>query len=245
MSHCSYTDEELSLAVAAARSWRGVLRNLGLKATSAQALRSVRQHADRLGLSYAHFTGQRRWTHHDLAAAVASSHNWNQVASALGLVGGSSNVALKGHATRLGIDFSHFGRPREVPPDLLPMCPDAAHLPRAGSMLAAAWFTMCGYDVSWPLEPSRYDLAVRRGVEFLRVQVKTTRTRRSRSWAVSLTSTSAAQTLYDPDELDYFFVVDGNLDYYLLPVASVGGLHAISLDSHQQFKLDRALAQPT
>jgi hypothetical protein len=26
--------------------------------------------------------------------------------------------------------------------------------------LAAAWYALCGYDVAWPLEPSRYDLVV-------------------------------------------------------------------------------------
>jgi hypothetical protein len=222
-----------------------VLRNLGLKATSAQALRSVRGHADRLGLSSGHFTGQRRWSLADLAAAVAVSDNWNQVAAALGLTGGSSNVALKGHAARLGIDSSHFRRPREVPPDLPPMRADAEQLPRSGAMLAASWFSMCGYDVSWPLEPTRYDLAVRCGREFLRIQVKTSRTQRSHSWVVSLTSNSTAQKLYDLDEIDYFFIIDGDLAYYLVPITAVGGLHVISLDSYQEFKLDRGLAQPT
>jgi hypothetical protein len=122
---------------------------------------------------------------------------------------------------------------------------DAQQLPRSGSMLAASWFSMCGYDVSWPLEPTRYDLAVRRGREFVRVQVKTSRTRRSRSWVVSLTSNSTAQKLYDPDEIDYFFIIDGDLHYYLVPVTAVGGLHMISLDSYQEFKLDRGLLQPT
>lgn len=37
----SYTDDELIAAVADARSWRGVLRGLGLVATSSGAMRSV------------------------------------------------------------------------------------------------------------------------------------------------------------------------------------------------------------
>ena len=43
------------------------------------------------------------------------------------------------------------------------MQPDADNLPRAGSFLAAAWFALAGYDVSWPLEPCAYDLLVHRG----------------------------------------------------------------------------------
>lgn len=41
----TYTDEELTAAVAISCSWRGVLRELGLVATSAKAIRSVRNYA--------------------------------------------------------------------------------------------------------------------------------------------------------------------------------------------------------
>ena len=45
-----YSDSDLVDAVRASHSWRGVLRALGLSATSAAAMRSVRAHADRLQL---------------------------------------------------------------------------------------------------------------------------------------------------------------------------------------------------
>src|SRR5262245_54530455 len=118
MSTRTYDDQQLVRAVASSRSWRGVLRELGLKGTSAGALRSVRRHAARLQLETADFTGQRRWGDEDLAAAVASSRSWQQVQQALGLVGGGSVAALKGHAVRLGIDASHFGVVRNAPDDL-------------------------------------------------------------------------------------------------------------------------------
>jgi hypothetical protein len=109
MGNRTYSDEALIAAVAAARSWRGVLRELGLAATSAAAARSVKGHASRLGLDSSHFTGQRRWTEVDLASAVAESTSWSHVARRLGLSGGSTNALLKGHAVRLGLDSSHFG----------------------------------------------------------------------------------------------------------------------------------------
>ena len=89
-------------------SWRGVLRELGLKGTSAQASRSVRRHADGLALDYSHFTGGRGWTIDQFRRSVATAHTWAEVLQMLGLSGGSSQTALKGHAARLGIDVSHL-----------------------------------------------------------------------------------------------------------------------------------------
>ena len=110
-------------------------------------------------------------------------------------------------------------------------------------MLAAAWFSLCGYEIGWPLEPCHYDILVSRGGRILRVQVKTTRSRPANSWVVSLGSTSRRERGYDPEEIDYFFLIDGDLEYYLIPVAVVGGLLQISLSKYQQFRLDRAVPQ--
>jgi hypothetical protein len=235
----SYSDEELATAVAVSRSWRGVLRHLGLVATSSAAIRSVRHHADRLDLDHGHFTGQRRWTVDELDAAIGASRSWSQVAAVLGLSGGSSAALLKGHAARLGIDTSHMSRPAGLPPGSAPMDARLSQLPRAGSLLAAAWFTMCGYDVSWPLEPCRYDLLAALRQDILRVQVETTRVKDAGGWVVSLSNTRGERVTYDPDEIDYFFVVDGDLEYYLLPVGSVGGLHSASLSAYDQFRLSQ------
>ncbi len=108
--------------------------------------------------------------------------------------------------------------------------------------MAAGWLILCGYEVAWPLEPCRYDLVAKRHHEFLRVQVKTTRWKSANSWTVSL-STDGGRLTYDPDDIDYFFIVDGDLDYYLIPVSTVGGLHAISLSAYAQFKLSRGFAE--
>lgn len=44
---------------------------------------------------------------------------------------------------------------------------------------------------------------------------------------------------YDPDEIDYFFAIDGDLDLYLIPIAAVGGLHMIHLSAYSAYHLDR------
>lgn len=237
----SYRDDELARAVAAASSWRAVLRHLGLQRTS--GIRSVRHHADRLGLDYSHFTGGRRWTDGQLAEAVADSNSWGEVGQRLGLLGGSSETALKGHARRLGLDTAHFWSDRRVPLRDKPWPPaEPIHLSRAGSMLAAAWFLLRGYDVAWPFESCRYDLLVKIDGTVERIQVKTTITRSGESWRVSL---SRGGLPYDPDEIDYFFAIDGELHCYLIPVAAVAGMRMIHLAGYQQYQVaDHPLFRP-
>ena len=235
----SYRDEELAAAVAASTSWRGVLRALGLIGSSAAMIRSARHHADRLGLDYRHFTGHRRWTDAELADAVAGSQSWSQVARTLGLLGGSSHNALKGHVKRLGLNAAHL-----QPEPLLDAAPtlsspaDSAHLGRAGSLLCAAWFTLRGWDVAWPLEPARYDLIVSKSGASQRVQVKTTTSRTNRTWVVWLSKSRKGRIAYDPDEIDSFFVLDGELACYLIPVVVVGGLHVIHLSAYADYRVE-------
>ena len=236
----TYSDAALVAAVAGARSWRGVLRELGLTATSSAAIRSAQRHAARLGLDSSHFTGQRRWTESGLAEAVAMSTSWNEVATRRGLSGGSSNALLKGHGLRLGLDVSHFGTADVkalARPDIRP---ELTNLPRAGSLMAATWLALCGFDISWPLEPARYDLVASRDGSLARVQVKTCRRWHAGGWMVSL-STSGRRRTYDPDDIDQFFIIDGDLEFYLIPVAAVGGRHAITLSRYGQFRLEQLL----
>jgi len=139
----TYDDASLAEAIAVSHSWRGVLRHLGLKATSSGALRTARRCADELGIDYSHFTGQRRWADAALAQAVAESHSWTQVAATLGIKGGTSYPLLRGHALRLGLDTSHFGVP-DKPDAEWTLAPSERHLRYAGSLMAAAWFALCG-----------------------------------------------------------------------------------------------------
>lgn len=63
------------------------------------------------------------------------------------------------------------------------------------------------------------------------------------SWTVWISSTGQERTTYDPDEIDFFFIVDGDLDYYLIPMATVGGLTAIQLSAYQNYRLARDIPQ--
>jgi hypothetical protein len=234
-----YSDQQLVEAIRDSHSWRGVLRALELSATSAAAMRSVRVHADRLGLDYSHFTGQRRWTDKQLEAAIASATSWTQVAQTLGLAGGSSTSTIRGHAVRLGLDTAHLASPRTPDRPVALMRPQQVNLARAGSLMAAAWFELCGHSVSWPLEPCRYDLLVWIGMTAVRVQVKTTTAKQGTSWTVWISNTGKRRTTYDPDEIDQFFVIDGDYEYYLIPSAAVGGLTAIHLSAYRGYRLPR------
>jgi hypothetical protein len=202
-----------------------------MSSSSSAAISSVRSHADRLGLDRTHFTS-RRWTESDLATAVRGSRSWAEVSRTLGLAGGSSAAALRDHAVRLGLDAAHLERPvtADAPPPSFE--PDLRLLPRAASMLAAGWFTLCGHDVSWPLEPSRYDLVVALPAGLTRVQVKTASVRAPGTWVVWLSTTRRGRSTYSAAEVDAFFVIDGDLAYYLIPIERVAGLHAVHLSAY-------------
>lgn len=234
-----YSDSQLKEVVAASHSWRGVLRSLGLTASSASAVRSVRTHADQLGLDHRHFTGQRRWSDEQLAGAVTAAATWTQVAERLGLSGGSSTATIRGHVMRLGLDASHLDATRKQHPAATALHPDGVNLPRAGPLLAAAWFELCGNQVSWPMEPCRYDLLVWMGAKAERVQVKTTRVKQGSSWTVWISTTGKERTTYAPDEIDHFFVIDGDFGYYLIPAVVVGGFTAIQLSAYARFRLSK------
>lgn len=245
MTERSYSDADLVRAVRASRSWRGVLRELGLSATSSAAVRSVRRHAERLSLDHSHFSGGRRWNEVELASAIAACRSWDQVVARLDLSGGSSATALKGHATRLGLDFRHFDPPgsHTAPSPLMTF--DHDQLPRAGSLIAATWMTLCGFEISWPLEPCRYDLLAVRENQVMRIQVKTTRYHSQGSWRVTLSTGGRRRGTYDPDDIDHFFVIDGDFDYYLIPVSVVAGLSTIHLSAYERHRLPQPVLQPT
>lgn len=136
-----------------------------------------------------------------------------------------------------GLDTRHLARqPIRTPPDARPTL---QNLPRAGSLLAAAWFELCGFSVSWPLEPCRFDLLVWRGTIAERVQVKTTTARAGGSWVVRLATQREETHTYGPDEIDQFFVIDGDLNQYLIPIQVVGGLTAIQLSAYAAYRLPR------
>jgi hypothetical protein len=244
----TWSEDQLTRAVQVSTSWRGVMRELGLKGTSAGAIRTIRGHAARLGLDVSHFRGKRRWSDAELENAVATSRSWDEVLEALRLssASGSARAYVKGHAVRLGIDVRHLG-PREVVVQTPPrIAADLAHLRGAGPSIAAAWFAMRGCDVLFPIEPAVYDLVVSMPEGLRRVQVKTTTSRNSTGWQVGISrhphslEKGGPRLPYDPDVIDYFFVVDGDMTMHLIPSSVVAGRVAVGLQTYKTYIVGNA-----
>jgi hypothetical protein len=134
----TWTDSQLIAAVAASRSWRGVMRELGLCVTSAGSIQVVKRHVIRLGLDTSHFSGQRRWSDGQLRRAVADAYSWREMLSALGLVPGNADdrVRIKAHATRLRLDLSRLEVPDAADVRSLKPKPDIKRLRDAGAAIA-------------------------------------------------------------------------------------------------------------
>lgn len=234
------TDDELRVAVSAARSWRDTLRRLGLNPSSAGLTRSLRRRAADLHLDSSHFTGQRRWNDAALRDAVAHASSWPEVMVRLGLSdgGGGNLTAVRGHAARLSLPVEHLG-PRPLPAPSPLVVPARVELLRAAAgSVAAAWFLVRGYTTHWPQEPCRYDLVVEMHGRFERIQVKTTTRRTGGSHQALISSTRQdSKAAYDVDDLDHFFVVDDDLDAYLIPIAAVAGLQTITLRRYARYRV--------
>jgi hypothetical protein len=107
----TWTDEQLREAVATQRSWRGVLRQLGLNPASSSMRKSLQRHAVRLALDTEHFTGNRRWSDIQLIDAIKKASSWKEVGDYLGVIADppcGERVHLKSHAARLGLDTTHL-----------------------------------------------------------------------------------------------------------------------------------------
>ena len=216
------------------------MRELGMNATSAGAIRIIRRNAVRLGLDTSHFRGKRRWSDEQLRRAVSESRSWDEVLDALGLVinGGGMRTHVRSHAIRLGLDFSHLDSDVPTVSEPRALKPDLKHLREAGASLAAAWFTLCGCNVLFPIEPAVYDLVVAMPEGLSRVQVKTTTHYSRNGWMVSIgrrpysSDNNKRLVPYDPEVIDYFFIVDGDLNMYLIPSRVIAGRVGLLLRAH-------------
>lgn len=109
---------------------------------------------------------------------------------------------------------------------------------------AIDWFLKRGYVPSIPVVPVRYDLAVESDAGFQRIQVKTTNCRQKNGKFLA----SIARRIYDSkqtpnamgkrrpvayteQDVDFFFIVDGNGTKYLIPIAVVSGQISLVLDT--------------
>jgi len=202
----------------------------------------VKRHVVRLGLDTSHFTGQRRWSDAQLRRAAAAAYSWPELMLDLGLVPNSTDerTRIKAHAIRLGIDLSRLTAP---PADLGArpgLKPDVKHLREAGTAIAAMWFLLCGCNASIPMEPTIYDLLVSMPDGIKRVQVKTT-TYYNDGWAVQVgrrpysVGNRGRLVPYDPDLVDLFFILDGELTVYVIPSRVIAGRVGILLNNYSEF----------
>jgi hypothetical protein len=121
------------------------------------------------------------------------------------------------------------------------------HLRVAAPVTAAAWFMLRGCAVSFPAEPTVYDLLVDTPERLMRVQVKsTTRNHKDYGWMAGVghhpdTHSKKGQLLaYDPDEIDLFFIVDRDMTMYLIPSRAIAGRVAISLRTYRKYIVGNA-----
>ena len=176
----------------------------------------------------------------------------------LGLSTRSGNVQphIKSHTIRLGLDTSHLRRPShlaaepsEATSELSDLAADLRFLRVAGPAVAAGWFAMRGCAVSFPIEPTVYDLLVDGPTGTLRVQVKTTTTSTKNGWTATVghhPDTHARKGLghrlvaYDPEFIDLFFVIDGDLTMYLIPSRAVASRLRILLRTYKKYIVGNA-----
>lgn len=246
----SWCDDDLRRAVAAERSWRGTARALGLEGTSSGSIRGLKLHAKRLHLDTSHFTHQRRWSDHQLREALVGAATWSDVLRALELTDrADTRLRVKGHAVRMGLDISHLARRRfdSRAAELRDSQPKVTLLWAAAESIAIAWFAVRAVAVALPAQPCAYDLLVTLPSGVQRVQVKST-THRGRygTWTVALgqrpyaLDKTASRSPYDPDTIDYFFVVDGDGALYLIPSPVVAGRIAINVGAYEAYRVGDA-----
>jgi hypothetical protein len=224
------------------------MRELGLCVTSAGAIRIVKRRVALLGLDTSHFTNQRTCSDAALKLAAAQACSWDQLLAMTGITSPSGNARtqLKARALRLGIDLSHLtDQPRETPDSPIPR-PALKNLRDAATSLAAAWFSLCGFTAAIPVEPAVYDLLVSMPDGIKRIQVKTTTCNGKNGWTVQVgrrpysTRSNPRLVPYDPELIDLFFIVDGDLSLYLIPCKVIAGRVGIVLRSYAKYRVGNA-----
>jgi PD-(D/E)XK nuclease superfamily protein len=255
----TWTDDDLIAAVHASCSWSQVVRTIGL-AKGSSAFRTVQGHAARLGLAVSHLPtpgvtvkparSVPDLDNEALADAIRKSNSWAAVLRELGLdASGTTYKRVQCAAAALAIDTAHFtGQAWAAGPVEAVAVPfinrqDDSNLRRAGVAIATAWFMYRGYVVSIPIELTRYDLVVESDTSFARVQVKSTTIKERGRWTVRIarrkydaeTAMNAGgrriSSPYLPGEIDFFFIVTGGGEQYLIPLSATNGATKLTLDS--------------
>jgi hypothetical protein len=219
-----------------------------LRGTSAGSIRVIKRHAIRLGLDTSHFAGTRTWSDGQLKSAVVDAQSWDELLAALGLTPGRSDgrMRIKAQAIRLGLDLSRLGRGTESSIRPIELEPDVKYLRDAATSIAASWFALRGFNTAIPMEPAVYDLLVSMSEGIKRIQVKTTTYNGKTGWMVGVGrrpySIGNKERLvpYDPELIDQFFIVDGDLNMYLIPSQVIAGRVQILLRTYKKYIVGNA-----
>lgn len=161
---------------------------------------------------------------------------------------------IKSHAVRLGLETSHLSRlshdgrqPSESPAQAAELQAELKFLRRAAGTLAATWFMLRGCAVSFPAEPTVYDLLADTPQGIMRVQVKTTTSNTKNGWQVGVghhpdthSKKKGYVLAYSPDEIDLFFVVDGDMTIYLIPSKAIAGRVGILVRTYRKYIVGNA-----
>ena len=239
----TWSDAQLMDVVADSSNWRNVMRKLGLNASSAGVIRIVRRDVERLGLDTSHFRGKRIWSDAQLRRAVMDSQSWDELLNTLGLAphSGDARVRVKAHAMRLGLDLMHLENSTANAPGPADVKPNLRYLRDAATSIAASWFSLCGFSVAIPTEPTVYDLLVVMPEGIKRVQVKTTTCYSKDGWTVVVgrrpysVGNRERRIPYDPESIDWFFIVDGELTIYIIPSRIIAGRVGILLHTYTKY----------
>lgn len=105
---------------------------------------------------------------------------------------------------------------------------------------------MCGFQPAFPVEPTVYDLLVSMPDGVKRVQVKTTTYNSKNGWMIQVgrrpysAGNNAHLVPYDPELIDLFFIVDGDLSLYLIPCQVIAGRVGLLLRSYTGYIVGNA-----
>jgi hypothetical protein len=78
---------------------------------------------------------------------------------------------------------------------------------------------------------------------FKRVQVKSTTFFANGAWQASVShrpDKNGKREPYSPDDIDLFFIVDGEMNLYLIPIGALGGRIGINLRAYESFMVGNA-----
>lgn len=209
----------------------------------------MKRHVAQVGLDTSHFRGKRSWSDAQLRRAVIDAQSWDELLTTLGLAprSGDGRIRVKAHAMRLGLSLAHLENSSAPSPESGEARPDLRFLRDAAPSMAASWFALCGFNVAIPVEPAVYDLLVSTPEGIKRVQVKTTTCFGKDGWTVAVgrrpysIGNRERRLPYDPEMIDWFFILDGDLTIYLIPSRVIAGRVAILLHTYTKYVVGNAV----